>query len=205
MFTARIDPAAETMRIIAGRWRSRKLVRPKTTQTRPMPDQVKEAVFNILGSHFGTSGALPPLVVADVFAGSGSMGLEALSRGAARCCFFERDRVALEALRINTESIGVKEMVTVIKGDAWHTATSAHTGDAFDLVFLDPPYRDSMEPGRDGKVQRYLDRLVKSGANAPLVVLHHVSTAEFCEPLVEPWNISLQKKFGSGAITVFDT
>ncbi|MCH7814456.1 MAG: RsmD family RNA methyltransferase [Planctomycetes bacterium] len=82
------------MRIIAGRWRSRRIAAPPSRTTRPFPDRIKEAVFDILGARWGSPGTVPPLWVADLFAGSGSLGLEAVSRGARGCVFVERDRAA---------------------------------------------------------------------------------------------------------------
>src|SRR3972149_2479777 len=107
------------MRIIGGTWRSRRLLRPETDSTRPMPDRVKQTIFDMLGSRYDCPGALPPLLVADVFAGGGSMGWEALSRGAAFCGFFERAREALDALRRNVESLGAGLESSIVSGDAW--------------------------------------------------------------------------------------
>src|SRR3989304_6946937 len=111
-----ISDCEARMRIIGGQWRSRRLLRPETDSTRPMPDRVKQAIFDMLGSRYDDPGALPPLLVADVFAGGGSMGLEALSRGAAFCSFFERDRQALEALCSNIESLGAGQESRVVAG-----------------------------------------------------------------------------------------
>lgn len=138
------------MRIIAGKWRSRKLGRPAPGTTRPMPDRVREAIFNILGSRYGTPGTLPALHVADLFAGSGSMGLEALSRGAGSCVFYERDRAVLEVLRQNLAVMDHDRQAVIAAGNAFQARLIHRDGHSFDLLILDPPYRDSRDfsPGQ---------------------------------------------------------
>lgn len=168
-----------------------------------MPDRVKEAVFSILGSHFGCLGTLPSLLVADVFAGSGSIGLEALSRGAATCCFFERDRQALNALRRNIEALGAGEAATVVTRDAWRHAVSDPDEHPFDLVFLDPPYRDSQDTSENGAVRRYLARMGRPDDDKPLVVLHHSVTARYEAQATDLWRIVDQRTFGTNSITFF--
>ena len=111
--------SARPMRIIAGRWRSRPLLHPSGEQTRPMPDRVKEAVFDILGSLLAAPGLLPPVPVADIFAGSGALGLEAMSRGASVCYFFERHPRALAALRANVQALDVGADARIMPVDAW--------------------------------------------------------------------------------------
>jgi 16S rRNA (guanine966-N2)-methyltransferase len=168
-----------------------------------MPDRVKEAVFNILGSRYECPGALPPLLVTDVFAGSGSMGLEALSRGAASCSFFERDRHALDALRRNIQSLGAEGASTIIMRDAWRSAVSRADGSPFDLVFLDPPYRESRDSSERGLVRRYLARFDRLGDKGTLIVLHHPSTVRYEAREADSWQIVDQRTFGTSAITIF--
>ncbi|HEV2044907.1 MAG TPA: RsmD family RNA methyltransferase, partial [Sphingomicrobium sp.] len=91
------------MRIIAGAWRGRKLVAPKGLQTRPTADRARETLFSMLVSRVG---AFDDLRIADLYAGSGALGFEALSRGAASCTFVENDRAAVEAIRTNTATFG---------------------------------------------------------------------------------------------------
>ncbi len=105
---------------------------PGGTATRPTTDRVREAIFNSLGS----AGLLDGAVVADLFAGSGAVGIEALSRGAARCIFVERDRAALRALADNIDELDLNDRSKVISGDAM---SAAATIDA-DIVLADPPY-----------------------------------------------------------------
>ena len=115
------------MRVIAGVAKGRRLQGPPGRDTRPMMDRVKEALFSSLGSR--VSGA----AVLDLYAGSGSLGIEALSRGAASATFVEKGRPALAALRSNLEVVAA-DVTTYLAG----------TGDRFDLVFVDPPYRLSL-------------------------------------------------------------
>ena len=118
-------------RIVAGVAGGRRLNVPPRG-TRPTTDRVREAVFNSLGS----AGVLDGAIVADLFAGSGAIGIEALSRGAARCVFVERDRNALRALDDNLDALDLRDRSRVVAADA---ATAAATIDA-DIVFADPPY-----------------------------------------------------------------
>lgn len=119
------------MRIIAGRWRGRPLVAPPGDSTRPTSDRVREALFSMLASRLGS---FEGLQVADLFAGSGALGLEALSRGAAHCVFVESDRRAVEAIRANIAAL--RAPGEVLARSAEHAALPAPA----DLAFLDPPY-----------------------------------------------------------------
>lgn len=121
------------MRVISGELGGRRLVAPGGTTTRPTTDKVRQAVFNSLGS----MGVIGGAVVADLYAGSGALGIEALSRGAERCLFVERDRAALHALRDNIAALGLSERATVHATDvmAWVPAMRG-----VDVAFVDPPY-----------------------------------------------------------------
>lgn len=120
------------MRIIAGEWRGRKLETPPGDATRPTADRVREALFSMLASRLGS---FEGLRVADIFAGSGALGLEALSRGAAHCTFVERDRGALKALEANMAMLGAKARIESIGAEHLGPAPSP-----VDLLLLDPPY-----------------------------------------------------------------
>jgi 16S rRNA (guanine966-N2)-methyltransferase len=117
------------MRVVAGAFKGRRLQAPRGSRTRPTADRVREALFSILSDVNG-------LRVLDLYAGSGALGIEALSRGAAAATFVERDPRALAALRQNLEAIGSDAEVR--RQDALRFLGS--TGDTFDLVFVDPPY-----------------------------------------------------------------
>ena len=123
------------MRIIAGQWRGRPLLAPTGQATRPTADRVREALFSMLASRLGS---FEGLEVADLFAGSGALGLEALSRGAARCVFIENDRAAVEAIRANIAALGAPG--EVLARSAEHAALPR----TVDLAFLDPPYGSAL-------------------------------------------------------------
>tara|TARA_R110000782_G_scaffold78293_3_gene155975 strand:+ start:179416 stop:179955 length:540 start_codon:yes stop_codon:yes gene_type:complete len=141
------------MRIIAGEWRGRPIVAPKGDATRPTADRTREALFSMLTSRLGS---FEGLAVADLFAGSGALGLEALSRGAASCIFVEQDRAALDALRANAEKLGLS------RPDIRATSVLA-LGSApqpLDLILMDPPYGSGA-----GAVA--LDKLARLGWTGP--------------------------------------
>jgi 16S rRNA (guanine966-N2)-methyltransferase len=119
------------VRIIAGKWRGRKLAAPAGITTRPTSDRAREALFSMLTSRIGS---FEDLRVADLFAGSGALGLEALSRGAAHCVFVDNDRAAVEAIRANVAALGAE--AEILQRAAEH----ARLDRPVDLAFLDPPY-----------------------------------------------------------------
>jgi 16S rRNA (guanine966-N2)-methyltransferase len=121
------------MRIIAGEWRGRKLVAPPGRETRPTADRTRETLFSMLASRLGSFEALR---VADLYAGSGALGLEALSRGAAHATFVETDRAAIKAIDANVEALNVRDRVAVRA----MSAAALPAAEPFDLVFADPPY-----------------------------------------------------------------
>jgi 16S rRNA (guanine966-N2)-methyltransferase len=123
------------MRIIAGEFKGRKLLPPERDVTRPITDRVKQSLFDIL------SPELEAARVYDCFAGTGSIGLECLSRGAAHVTFFEADRSALAGLKQNIAALGVADRSTLVAGDLFRWFESTGPAGRVDLVFLDPPYR----------------------------------------------------------------
>ncbi len=122
------------MRIIAGGWRGRKLIAPKGDTTRPTADRTRETLFNMLNSRLG---AFNDLAVADLFAGSGALGLEALSRGAGSCLFVEDNRDALKALKTNVAALDINRRATVQAGSVMSLGPAKVP---HDLILLDPPY-----------------------------------------------------------------
>lgn len=141
------------MRIIAGEWRGRPLLAPKGDTTRPTADRTREALFSMLASRLGS---FEELAVADLFAGSGALGLEALSRGAASCLFVEQDKSALDALKGNIARLGAKG-ADVRPGSVMALGPARAP---MDLILMDPPYGTGA-----GAVA--LDKLARLGWTGP--------------------------------------
>jgi 16S rRNA (guanine966-N2)-methyltransferase len=128
------------MRVIAGAFKGRRLVAPAGSLTRPTGDRVREALFSSLVALMGPG--LGNGAVLDLFAGSGALGIEALSRGCTRATFVERDRRALQALERNLAATGIQKAARVVKGDAVRLVLGGMIpGGPFALILLDPPYR----------------------------------------------------------------
>lgn len=138
------------MRIISGEWRGRKLIAPRGDATRPTADRTRETLFNMLASRLGS---FEGLRVADLFAGSGALGLEALSRGAAQCLFVEQEKPAIDAIKANVLALGARDRSNVQHGSVMALGPAPSP---YDLILLDPPYRTGA-----GAVA--LDRLLRLG------------------------------------------
>jgi len=190
------------MRVIAGKHRGRPLQAPSGQTTRPMPDRVRESLFSTLGHRFGTLGFLPELNVLDLFAGCGSLGIEALSRGSRSCLFVERDRRALRVLRENLRYLGLEDEAHVSAENAWTMRFSsrqlperADQGPTrFHLVFLDPPYRDTLEPTG---VLDLLERLVPVLEHDAVVVLRVPLKSPITEHAFTTLTCCDERTFGS--------
>jgi 16S rRNA (guanine966-N2)-methyltransferase len=142
------------MRIIAGKWRGRNIVAPKGEITRPTADRTRERLFSMLTSRLGD---FEDLQILDLFSGSGALGLEALSRGAAHCTFVEQDRDAIRALEKNIEKLGADAETDVRIGSVLHLGQARKP---YDLILMDPPYESGA-----GAVA--LDKLGRHGWFAP--------------------------------------
>jgi len=166
------------IRVVSGEFGGRKLVVPDGLGTRPTTDKVRQAVFNSLDS----AGVIDGAAVADLFAGSGALGIEALSRGAATCVFVERDRAALQALRTNIAALGLADRTTVVTSDvpAWVPALRG-----VDLALIDPPYEfDGWDP-------------LLTNLQVPLVVAeagHEISAPD-------GWEIVKSRRYGRTWVT----
>ncbi len=174
------------MRVIGGTCRGRALRAPHGDGTRPTSDRVREAMFDVLGSALGPGG-LAGASVLDLFAGSGALGIEALSRGAASAVFVERDRRAVAVVSANLAALGLAGgQVEVARADALAWLAGPGAGRAFDLAFCDPPYAFD-------EWDALLGRL-------------HATTAvlESDRPLAppEPWDVLKRKRYGGTLVTV---
>jgi 16S rRNA (guanine966-N2)-methyltransferase len=175
------------VRIVAGSRKGHRVVAPKGVVTRPTGDRVREAVFSIVGP-------VEDARVLDVFAGSGAMGLEALSRGAARCTFVERDRAACRVIKENLEKLRLTGAV-VLCGDAARTLREELARKhRFDLILVDAPYEDWEL--HEAALAELLPALL---ADDGLAV---VETSERVEPAL-PLTEVTSRRYGSARITVF--
>jgi 16S rRNA (guanine966-N2)-methyltransferase len=132
------------VRVVAGRLGGRRLQAPPGRGTRPTSDRVREALFSTLGP-------IPGARVLDLFAGSGALAIEALSRGAASALLVERDPRAVAVIRANLDALGLAAPEAVVHAGPARSAlrNASQRGDTYDLVFLDPPYRSASELGRE--------------------------------------------------------
>lgn len=181
------------MRIIAGSRRGAKIFAPKGRSTRPTGDRIREAAFRLIGPVEGAR-------VLDLFAGSGAMGLEALSRGAARAVFVESDRDACRAIERNLAKLDLKG-VEIVCDDVGRVLadSSAGAGGAagrrYDLILVDPPYEDYLELQK--MLAKYIPRLIEPNG---LVV---VETSSKIEPDL-PLPLRTSRRYGSARLTLFE-
>lgn len=179
------------MRVIAGAWRGRPIVAPKGDATRPTADRTREALFSMLTSRVGS---FDGLAVADLFAGSGALGIEALSRGAATCLFVEQDKPALDALKANLVKLGA--MGTDRRGDVRATSVMA-LGPApapLDIIMMDPPYGTGA-----GLVA--LDKLARLGWTS-LATWISIETAKQEEIALAGFTVDTTRVHGKARITL---
>jgi 16S rRNA (guanine(966)-N(2))-methyltransferase RsmD len=155
------------MRVIAGRFRSRKLKTIPGATVRPTPDRLREALFNVLASR------IPGTVFLDAYAGSGAVGIEALSRGAKRVILIERKAAAIAVIRENLASLSIAQEVTVARGNASVLLPNYSA----EIAFIDPPYE---------QINEYAEALLAlSGTECGLVIAQHAS------------RVSLEKQYGA--------
>ena len=175
------------MRIVAGSRKGHRIAAPKGVVTRPTGDRVREAVFSIVGSVEGAA-------VLDLFAGSGALGLEALSRGAASCLFVERDRAAARVVAANLEKLRITGAIVATREVSAALREERDRGRRYDLVLADPPYED------------WEAHAVSLGELVPAVLaddgLVVVETADRVEPAL-PLDLVTTRRYGSARITVF--
>jgi 16S rRNA (guanine966-N2)-methyltransferase len=173
------------MRVVAGEMRGRRIEAPPGLDTRPTTDMVREAVFNALTS----LDLIRDATVADLYAGSGALGIEALSRGAAHCTFVERDRTALRTLRANVAELGVDDRSKVVPGDALVLVAALDV----DIVLADPPY----------DFDRWSDLL--NATKAPFVVAEAGRPLDRLDPeAIAGWTVTRTKRYGRTWVTFFE-
>ncbi|MGV3731545.1 MAG: 16S rRNA (guanine(966)-N(2))-methyltransferase RsmD [Sphingopyxis sp.] len=176
------------MRVIAGEWRGRKLLAPKNDATRPTADRTRETLFSMLASRLGS---FEGLYVADLFAGSGALGVEALSRGAEQCLFAEQDRDALDVLRKNLAALGATPRADVRAGSVLALGPARRT---YDVLLFDAPYATGA-----GSVA--LDKLARLGWIAPDSWIS-IETGERETVEVAGFEINAERKVGKAKLTL---
>jgi 16S rRNA (guanine966-N2)-methyltransferase len=170
------------LRVVAGRFKGRRLAAPRGTRTRPTADRVREALFSMLGDVGGAR-------VLDLYAGSGALGIEALSRGAGSAVFVERDAKAVAAIERNLAAVGVEE--TVVRQDVERFL--ARADGAFDLVFCDPPYDSAARLA--GPLAEHLPALCAEDARI-------VTESDKRNPLVLPFPLLVERAYGDTRIAI---
>lgn len=179
------------MRVVAGEAKGRRIVAPEGNDTRPTLDRVREAMFNSLGS----LDAIEDAKVVDLFAGSGALGIEALSRGANSCVFVESGRAARKVIEGNLATTGLADRATVVVStvEAWLREKAAAPGDnQFDLVLLDPPYGTS-----DEVWVSLLSEVERIATNGVVVIESDRSI-----PLPIGWDAQKEKRYGGTLVSV---
>jgi 16S rRNA (guanine966-N2)-methyltransferase len=178
------------MRIISGTSRGRRLATPKSQAIRPTSDRVKESIFNSLGNEVEGKAVL------DLFAGTGNLGIEALSRGAKKALFVEKGRQALRLIQINLAQVGMEDRSEILPKDVSRAIGILNQrGESFDLILMDPPYEK-------GLIQRTLLKLHSHRIyheDSILIVEH--DRREPIPEKVEGWTLSRQRKIGDTLIS----
>ncbi|WP_156256803.1 16S rRNA (guanine(966)-N(2))-methyltransferase RsmD [Sandarakinorhabdus oryzae] len=171
------------MRVISGRWRGRALKAPAGEATRPTSDRAREAIFSMLASRLGSFEGLDVL---DLFAGTGALGIEALSRGAGSACFVDSDAAAVKAIKANLAALGATGDVRQGPVASLGPAPRAHH-----LVFLDPPYGQ-------GLVDPALTTLQERGWIAPGAIISIETAAG--DSLASDWERLVERRFGKALV-----
>lgn len=178
------------MRIVAGAFRGRRLNTPKGLKTRPTSDRVREAIFNIIAPHLAGARVL------DLFAGTGAMGLEALSRGAESAVFVDESSDAVRLIRSNVTLCGVEDRTRIVQGSVEQALKRiCSAGDLFDVIFLDPPY------GK-GYVEKALPHAAAAARLEALAVAeHHVK--DVLPESAGGWARFRERRYGDTVISFF--
>jgi len=180
------------MRIVGGTLRGRKIYAPRGRDTRPTSDRVREALFNILGDRVIGRRVL------DLFAGTGALGLEALSRGAARAVFVDDNPRALAAIGRNIQALDLTHLTSIVKADLRRgPGPLKNEKTPFNLIFIDPPY------GR-GLIRRAMTDISKAGlVSADSIVIAEHSSRDELSGLPENWLLTGEKSYGRTGISIF--
>lgn len=182
------------MRIIAGKYKGRLLKRPSEHLTRPTATRTREAIFNILQHHPDVR--LQGAIVWDVFAGSGAMGLEALSRGAAHVTFVEKDPQVIRILQENMDHLGAGESCAILRGDATQLVLKS-TPQPADIIILDPPYDKGLE------LLTLLSLRDKGILTAETLIVLETSKSTNLTPFEVNFTLQDQRTYGAAKVSLF--
>ncbi|MDD6043488.1 MAG: 16S rRNA (guanine(966)-N(2))-methyltransferase RsmD [Eubacteriaceae bacterium] len=177
------------MRIITGEYRGRKLESPIGYDVRPTTDKVKESIFNIIMNHVWGA------VCVDLFAGTGNLGLEALSRGAAKCYFGDNSRDSINLIKTNVKKCNAESKSVIIAGD--YSKTLGRINEKIDIFFLDPPYKDGLYENCLETIES-LDLLSEEG----IIVAEH-GVRDYVPQQVGKLEILKQRKYGKIMVTIY--
>lgn len=180
------------MRIIAGKARGRKLIPPATYETRPTLDRVKEAMFSMIQAY------IPDATVVDVFAGTGSLGLEAASRGAKECYLFDKSNTTYPLLKENVRNLKFEDFCHPLNIDAYEGLKMlAKKGKKFDVIFIDPPYCKEMIP-KAMQIIKENDLLLEDG-----IIVTKIDSIEEIYEGFEDIELTRSKKYGNTTVCFY--
>ena len=182
------------MRIVSGKFKGRAIRAPEGRNTRPTSDRAREAVFNVL-AHADWAPPLEGARVIDAFAGSGALGFEAISRGAAFCLFVETDSVARGCIRDNVEAFQLFGITRIHRRSATDLGPKpAGLGAPFGLIFMDPPYAFDLAPA-------CLDQLANGGWTTPNALVIAETSADETAPSAPDWDLLDERTYGAARVS----
>ena len=181
------------MRIIGGNLRGKKILNPTDKSTRPLKDMVRESIFNIIEHSKNEYVELNNAKVLDLFSGTGSFGIECLSRGAKKVIFFENYKNSIKILKKNLDLLNLNKQSNIIEKDAYNITQSQNNLLKFDLIFLDPPFKDS-------KLNELIEKIKKMNISSKntLIIIHR--NKKFSENISKDLIVSKEKIYGLSKI-----
>ena len=181
------------MRIIGGNLRGKKILNPTDKSTRPLKDIVRESIFNIIEHSKNEYVELKNAKILDLFSGTGSFGIECLSRGAKKVIFFENYSDSIKILKKNLDLLNLNKHSSIIEKDIYNITLSQNSLFKFDLIFLDPPFKDN-------KLNQLIDKIkkMKITSKNTLIIIHR--SKKISENISKDLIISKEKNYGLSKI-----
>ena len=181
------------MRIIGGNLRGKKILNPTDKSTRPLKDMVRESIFNVIEHSINEYVELKNAKVLDLFSGTGSFGIECLSRGAKKVIFFENYKNSIKILKKNLDLLNINKQSNIIEKDAYNITQSQNNLLKFDLIFLDPPFKDNKLNQLILKIKQ-----MKITSKNTLIIIHR--NKKISENISKDLIISKEKNYGLSKI-----